>query len=108
MKSDQRFTFTDWSAEIDDVHENNFLKQEAKTAYAPDPRGFGFWIGGSDVEVEGEYKWMKSDQRFTFTDWSGTGPSNSGGHEDCVHIAPDTFQWNDIDCSTKLFYICET
>ncbi|KAJ8312624.1 hypothetical protein KUTeg_009997 [Tegillarca granosa] len=68
---------------------------------------YGYWIGGSDIEVEGEYIWMKSKHPFDFTDWAARQPDNQR-HEDCVHLNGNYgFRWNDAPCSLKAYYICE-
>merc|ERR1712179_135620 len=95
-------------AEIETGDENNFIKQEAKINFASAPKGSGYWIGGSDVEVEGVFKWVKSDHRFQFTDWAIGNPRDSGHYEDCVHLIPSVnFRWNDVSCSAQAYYICE-
>ncbi|KAJ8301866.1 hypothetical protein KUTeg_020853 [Tegillarca granosa] len=68
----------------------------------------GYWIGGSDMEVEGNWIWIKSRQRFTFTDWGAGQPTNSYNHEDCLHLYGKLdFHWNDEACSHSAYFICE-
>ncbi|KAJ8301356.1 hypothetical protein KUTeg_020343 [Tegillarca granosa] len=51
----------------------------------------GYWIGGSDVEIEGVWIWMKN--------WQPGEPNHSGGHEDCLlfYAGANTFQWVDAE-----------
>lgn len=95
--------------EIESSSENNFIVQEAKRHHALDhsDHNYGYWIGGPDIEVEGEYIWMKSKHPFNFTDWAARQPDNQR-HEDCVHLNGNYgFRWNDAPCSLKAYYICE-
>ncbi|XP_075157062.1 lectin subunit alpha-like [Haematobia irritans] len=70
------------------------------------------WLGGRDngsSNKDRPFHWLMSEKPFAFTNWSGGQPDNSGGVEHCVHIYSATnFKWNDINCSAKLGYICET
>lgn len=60
------------------------------------------------MEVEGNWVWMKSRQPITFTDWGHNEPTNSGHHEDCLHLYTTLdFHWNDAQCSLKAYFICE-
>ena len=68
-----------------------------------------FWLGLSDFK---EGKWIWSDgspfNNNTFNNWSGTGPSNSGGNEDCVHgTQEENGNRNNIDCARTLNFICK-
>ncbi|XP_042371614.1 CD209 antigen-like protein E [Plectropomus leopardus] len=68
------------------------------------------WIGLSDRDVEGTWKWIDGTP-LTFTRWGETQPDNGGGdpqygEEDCAHIRPDTY-WNDLSCETSMQWICE-
>lgn len=68
-----------------------------------------FWIGGNDIDAEGQWRWVTSGNPLTFTDWAPGEPNNTGGNEDCLLLLPNTaYQWNDATCSTRSLYICET
>lgn len=61
------------------------------------------WIGGSDVETEGIWKWMtgpEAGSNFTFTFWNSGEPNNNLGDEDYAHVtAPGVGilgSWNDL------------
>uniref|UniRef100_A0A8C0JBE1 C-type lectin domain-containing protein n=1 Tax=Chelonoidis abingdonii TaxID=106734 RepID=A0A8C0JBE1_CHEAB len=66
-----------------------------------------FWIGLSDKNSEGEWKWIDGSNSTTgFTYWKEGEPNNSGQNEDCAHVW--TYgEWNDVDCTYKCYYICE-
>jgi gliding motility-associated-like protein len=61
------------------------------------------WIGGSDEEIEGTFKWMTGPETgnvFSYTFWNTGEPNNFGGAENYVHItAPGVGilgSWNDL------------
>ncbi|MBQ3652924.1 MAG: putative Ig domain-containing protein, partial [Synergistaceae bacterium] len=74
-----------------------------------------YWLGASDAEQEGSWKWVTSED-FTFTKWHTGEPNNQGGEEHYLILAKDSdnsWGWNDatnshngIDPSMWSF-ICE-
>ncbi|XP_060720545.1 C-type lectin domain family 4 member M-like isoform X2 [Tachysurus vachellii] len=66
------------------------------------------WIGLSDREMEGVWKWVDGTN-LTTGFWMAGEPNNSNGDEDCVEIlgALKIKIWNDVQCSTKLYWTCE-
>ncbi|CAC5388321.1 MRC [Mytilus coruscus] len=89
-------------AEVETKDESDYLETVTLTTHR------GFWLGGKD-EVEGHWKWMTSGKDFTYTDWSPNEPNDLNHNEDCLHLFQARSQhWNDIDCSIKQNYICET
>uniref|UniRef100_A0A8C8SET3 C-type lectin domain-containing protein n=1 Tax=Pelusios castaneus TaxID=367368 RepID=A0A8C8SET3_9SAUR len=66
-----------------------------------------FWIGLSDQNHEGEWKWIDgTDYTTTFTFWKEGEPNDSGLNEDCAHIWIYG-EWNDVHCTYECYYICE-
>ncbi|XP_062372848.1 C-type lectin domain family 4 member M-like [Sardina pilchardus] len=67
------------------------------------------WIGLSDTDNEGVWKWV-DDTRLTTKFWA-PGEPNNAGNEDCAEIssnAADPYKaWNDVPCSSSYQYICE-
>ncbi|XP_048744943.1 perlucin-like [Ostrea edulis] len=90
-------------AEIDSASENTFLKSQAKKI------GDSFWLGGADIIVEGEWEWMSSHRRVSFTDWGPGEPSDAGGTtEHCLDMHIGLHEaWNDVSCGINYFFICE-
>ncbi|XP_034003344.1 CD209 antigen-like protein E [Trematomus bernacchii] len=65
------------------------------------------WIGLSDREEGGTWKWVDGSP-LTLTFWIEGEPDNGGGgfEEDCVNINPST-GWNGWSCWNYLPWICE-
>jgi len=65
-----------------------------------------FWLGLTDFK-EGVWIWSDGSP-FAFNNWSGSGPSNSGGNEDCVHgTQEENGNWNDINCASTFNFMCK-
>lgn len=67
------------------------------------------WIGGNDIETEGQFVWGHSKTPFTYMNWDPDNP-NDYEHEikirDCVDIFYNG-QWNDRLCDALANFICE-
>ncbi|KAL3861562.1 hypothetical protein ACJMK2_007590, partial [Sinanodonta woodiana] len=66
-----------------------------------------FWVGASDVLVEGEFMWMTSMTQVTYANWYPGQPDNHVRNENCVEIWYNKY-WNDRACSDVSQYICES
>ncbi|XP_041374864.1 perlucin-like protein isoform X2 [Gigantopelta aegis] len=94
-------------AEITSVDENkgiiNYLE-------AKNPTVKSVWLGGTDILHDGTWFWMHSKDPITFSAWVSGQPDNFHG-ENCIHLnryGSGTWGWNDYDCKTKLYGLCET
>jgi len=88
-------------ASIHSKEENDFIKSITTPKW--------FWIGLTDF-TEGVWVWSDGSP-FSFSNWSGSGPSNSGGNEDCTHgTQEEPGSWNDVNCASAsvLGFVCKT
>ncbi|MDO4562716.1 MAG: lectin-like protein [Clostridia bacterium] len=64
----------------------NFIQRGSKT---------GYWIGGTDAEQEGVWKWITGEP-FNYTDWYNGNPNNTNGTEHYLELRKDYGnKWND-------------
>ena len=92
---------------IDSAGENNFIKREFLTEEEH------YWIGLTDSAKEGDWKWTDGTGLTGYTNWRSSEPNNASG-EDCVEIKLGNYgkkyydaEWNDLDCSLHVSFICE-
>ncbi|KAG7313966.1 hypothetical protein KOW79_022462 [Hemibagrus wyckioides] len=83
---------------------NNKEEQEFITKHLGNKRA---WIGLSDKDTEGEWKWVDG-KPLTTAYWYETEPNNQGD-EDCAEISdnPGMKNWNDFLCFNERIWICE-
>ncbi|XP_076109262.1 perlucin-like protein [Mytilus galloprovincialis] len=56
----------------------------------------GSWIGASDLEKEGDWRWINDSSKVRYSQWHPGQPSNYGNREDCGHFASGYgYEWND-------------
>ncbi|MBE9068270.1 DUF4347 domain-containing protein [Leptolyngbya cf. ectocarpi LEGE 11479] len=78
---------------INDAAEETWLKQ----TFGGTER---FWIGLTDRQIEGQYRWV-SGEAVTYTNWAPGEPNNFGGDQDFgVMNFGATRQWDDDSTST--------
>uniref|UniRef100_A0A3B1KBG3 C-type lectin domain-containing protein n=1 Tax=Astyanax mexicanus TaxID=7994 RepID=A0A3B1KBG3_ASTMX len=66
------------------------------------------WIGLSDGETEGDWKWVDGSE--LITGFWYPGEPNSYGDEDCGlygYWSDPVNNWNDYPCNQQFFWICE-
>lgn len=65
----------------------------------------GVWIGLSDQEEEGQFKWENSNLPVTFSNWL-PGEPDGREHKNCVEMLHDG-KWNDRHCWRNNPFVCE-
>ena len=87
---------------IDNATENAWIDATLR-AYS---NSMTWWMGYNDLTVEGYWDW---DGPFaTYTNWGNGEPNNYNGNEDCGMLnAFGNPLWNDANCSTSTYFICE-
>ena len=66
------------------------------------------WIGGSDSEVEGIWRWSADNSVLVFTVWHTNQPDNNGGDGDCMAIITNwDNNWDDMDCLLNRQFFCQ-
>ena len=57
------------------------------------------WLGASDAENEGEWKWVTGEE-FSYSDWYDDEPNNSCSNENYLVINCGASAWNDTLCNS--------
>ena len=66
---------------------------------------YHLWIGGSDLEEEGVWKWADCSP-WNFTYWRSGEPNNFHGAQDCINYHPEDRKWDDYQCNSKARFVC--
>ncbi|XP_019617679.1 PREDICTED: uncharacterized protein LOC109465000 isoform X3 [Branchiostoma belcheri] len=70
-------------------------------------RGGPFFIGLSDQNAEGQWRFADNTPLGSFTNWDPGEPNDSHvSGEDCGELK-STGKWNDVKCHSEIQYICE-
>jgi len=66
-----------------------------------------FWVGASDLEDEGTFRWFYSGAELTRDLWSQGEPGRGAAEENCVQLDQSMVKFSDADCELERNYICE-
>jgi murein DD-endopeptidase MepM/ murein hydrolase activator NlpD len=87
-------------ATVTSKEENDWIKTQNLVG----SHQWGIFLGATDAETEGTWKWITGEP-FTYADWDSGQPDNWNGGENYVHLV---LKWNDIGASNNLVpYLCE-
>ncbi|XP_061162237.1 perlucin-like protein [Saccostrea echinata] len=90
--------------EIESSSQNNFVRSLAKKLTA------SVWLGATDREVEGRWRWAHENTPLTFSDWDVShNQPNNYNNQDCLCLfVPYGRTWCDEPCDKRDYqYICE-
>lgn len=95
-------------ATLTSTAENNFVRELTHRGNFTGQ----FWIGYTDVIYQNQFQWMTGEKAFTeemgkYENWR---PGQPNGHtfEDCAVTSSETGRWDDVSCTTKNMFVCET
>ncbi|KYO26285.1 immune-related, lectin-like receptor 2 [Alligator mississippiensis] len=93
-------------------HLSSVLSWEEQEYLAAEVRNADHWIGLSDREAEGSWRWVDGSE-YTKGFWYKKQPDNwnqgIGGTEDCVHLQNGVHHktWNDVNCTLQHQWVCK-
>ncbi|XP_029019768.1 C-type lectin domain family 4 member E-like [Betta splendens] len=72
-------------------------------------RKISTWIGLTDAETEGTWKWVDGTLLGSLRYWAESEPNNGYGNENCAKISSSNLEknWYDESCDFKMYWICE-
>lgn len=67
-----------------------------------------FWLGLSDLAVEGEWTWLPQQGSLNYANWGPGEPDNALNREHCALIdIHRNFTWSDDNCEERRNFICQ-
>ncbi|XP_069116565.1 C-type mannose receptor 2-like [Argopecten irradians] len=93
--------------QIHDQQEQDFVFGSLRSLHWSDS---GAWIGATDRNNEGHWKWSNGAS-LNYSNWSPReGPHHSAPNENCAMVNVDDGMWYDYDCGEVIYnqaYICQ-
>ncbi|XP_064485332.1 collectin-11-like [Ornithodoros turicata] len=90
-------------ARIDEGDVNRFLREVMRVAKVRNA-----YIGLTDVEQEGVWRWLNGDRLKTKQFWKPGAPDNHNDLEHCAQLGNEIdFGWDDVNCATVSKYLCQ-
>jgi hypothetical protein len=65
------------------------------------------WLGASDFEDEGNFRWFDGDDVDPDGSWAPAQPDNFEGRENCLELRAMDNRWNDVPCTSEKLALCE-
>ena len=102
--SDHHVTWQDAKQFAEDtIHEEIYghlvtITSESENAFVNDivPYYGTFWIGLTDEDIEGDYRWVTGEP-YSYSSWAVNQPDDYNDNEDYIESYAPTEKWNDID-----------
>ncbi|MBQ7220795.1 MAG: C-type lectin domain-containing protein [Synergistaceae bacterium] len=89
------------------AEKNEFLADLVGKAEATLGGNRQVWLGATDEEREGTWKWVTGED-WNYTNWRTGQPDNAGGKEHYLHFNwGERGKWNDYLPTVRLGYVCE-
>jgi hypothetical protein len=85
-------------AKVESVEENTLLADRSDE---------DVWLGASDLEDEGNFRWFDGDDVDGEGPWAPAQPDNFEGRENCMELRAMDDRWNDVPCMSEKFALCE-
>jgi hypothetical protein len=85
-------------AKVDSVEENTLLAEQSDQ---------DAWLGASDSEDEGNFRWFDGDAVAPDGPWAPAQPDNYEGRENCIELRAMDNRWNDVPCTSEKLALCE-
>lgn len=73
-----------------------------------------YWLGGTDLDAEGQWMWMNSTRFWSgaaagkalaYAHFAATAPGG-GNTSNCLHVGANG-EWTDANCATSYAYVCQ-
>ena len=82
-------------------------EQEEGFRWYTEPHNTAFWIGFTDEDLEGDWRWIDGSP-VKFTNWRDGEPNNGPKKfdEHCAEVEPSG-RWDDNSCAWEKAYVCE-
>lgn len=85
-------------AKVESVEENTLLADRSDE---------DMWLGASDFDDEGNFRWFDGDDVDGEGPWAPAQPDNFEGREDCMELRAMDDRWNDVPCMSEKLALCE-
>ncbi|OWF43616.1 perlucin-like [Mizuhopecten yessoensis] len=66
-----------------------------------------FYLGGSDMFVEGVWEWSSTKTQVNPNHWEPGNPSDDNNNGDCLTLNAPLKELNDVQCTAIFAFICE-
>ncbi|GFR85113.1 C-type mannose receptor 2 [Elysia marginata] len=103
--------------EINSEAEKDFIKSFLRNSTVPKSEPYrlntgNVWLGATDLDTEGDWRWMSDNSELTLTDWADGEPNHFGVYQsrnaDCVVLDwQNDWKWNSEKCIFDNYVMCE-